>query len=316
MDVQKVIFEEIKRKQIIMVHRHQRPDPDAVGSQVGLATILQTAFPTKQIYIVGKQVPGLAWLGEMESVSDELFDEALILVLDTANEPRVDDQRWRRGQEVIKIDHHPDDEPFGDLSWVNETASSTSEMVTDFANRFELSIDQAAAAALYAGIVGDTGRFLYSDTTPHTMTVAAQLMATGIDAVTINQHEDEMTLPVARLTAYLYEQVQVSAAGAAHVILSDATIKSFELGDAGTASLVPMLGKIASVKTWAIFEEQDDHSYRVRLRSKGPQINGLARQHHGGGHPLASGAKAQDLNEANQMIAQLEQLTADFKETI
>ncbi|HAT54253.1 MAG TPA: DHH family phosphoesterase [Lactobacillus sp.] len=309
MDVQKAIFDDIKRKQTIIIHRHQRPDPDAVGSQTGLAMILRQAFPEKKIFVVGKQVPGLSWLATMDEVKDDQFDSALILVLDTANEPRVDDQRWRRGQEVIKIDHHPDDDPFGDLSWVEEEASSTSEMVVDFANRFELPVSAAAARVLYAGIVGDTGRFLYSDTRPHTMTVTAQLMATGIDAVAVNQMEDEMPLPVARLTAYLYEHLTISDAGAAHVILSAETIKSFNLGAAGTASLVPMPGKIDVVKTWAIFEEQDDHSYRVRLRSKGPVINGLAREHNGGGHPLASGAKAKDADEVKLMITKLEALT-------
>lgn len=310
MDVQQAIFDDIKRNPVVIIHRHQRPDPDAVGSQAGFAEILRQAFPMKQIYMVGKQVPGLAWLATMDDIDDDLFDNALILTLDTANEPRVDDQRWRRGPEVIKIDHHPDDEPYGDLQWVNDEASSTSEMIVDFANRFELAINQTAARTLYAGIVGDTGRFLYSDTTPHTMRVTAQLMETGIDAVVINQMEDEMPVAVARLSAYLYEHLTITDAGAAHVILSAETIKSYELGEAGTASLVPMPGKIDTVKTWAIFEEQDDHSYRVRLRSKGPVINGLAREHNGGGHPLASGAKAADAAEVASMIKELETLTA------
>ncbi|GKT03483.1 DHH family phosphoesterase [Furfurilactobacillus entadae] len=310
MDVQKAIFDDINRNRIIIIHRHQRPDPDAVGAQAGLARILQVAYPEKKIYIVGKQVPGLAWLAEMDQVADSQFDQALILILDTANEPRVDDQRWRDGREVVKIDHHPDDDPFGDLSWVDDQASSTSEMVVAFANRFDLTIDATAARSLYAGIVGDTGRFLYSDTTPTTMRVAAQLMDTGIDAVAVNQLEDEMPVPVARLSAYLYEHLEITASGAAYVVLSAETIQSFDLGDAGTASLVPMPGKIDSVRAWAIFEEQDDHSYRVRLRSKGPVINGLARQHNGGGHPLASGAKAKDKAEVQTIISQLEALTS------
>ena len=70
MDVQKAIFDDIKRKQTIIIHRHQRPDPDAVGSQVGLAKILQQAFPKKKIFAVGKQIPGLAWLAEMDEVED------------------------------------------------------------------------------------------------------------------------------------------------------------------------------------------------------------------------------------------------------
>ena len=71
---------------------------------------------------------------------------------------------------------------------------------------------------------------------------------------------------------------------------------------------MPLPGHIAQVKCWAIFVEQDDHSFRVRLRSKGPVINELAKRHHGGGHPLASGAKAADRDEVAQIVKELEEL--------
>ncbi|MGX6453512.1 DHH family phosphoesterase [Pediococcus acidilactici] len=310
MDTQEKILAQIKKYNRIVIHRHQRPDPDAIGSQVGLAKILQASFPHKQIKVVGKQIDGLSWLGQMDDVDNDFFDDALVIVIDTANAPRIDDRRFDQGAYLIKIDHHPNDEPFGDLMWVKEAASSSSELVYDFYNQFksELVLPQDATSDLYAGIVGDTGRFMYSATSAHTHEVVAGLMATGFDMVKVNQILDEIPVSVAHLSAYLYDHLTISERGAAHLVLTKEILEKFDLKDAGTAGIVPLPGHIAQVQCWAIFVEQDDHSFRVRLRSKGPVINELAKRHHGGGHPLASGAKAADRDEVTQIVKELEEL--------
>jgi phosphoesterase RecJ-like protein len=271
---------------------------------------LQASFPHKQIKVVGKQIDGLSWLGQMDDVDNDFFDDALVIVIDTANAPRIDDRRFDQGAYLIKIDHHPNDEPFGDLMWVKEAASSSSELVYDFYNQFksELVLPQDAASDLYAGIVGDTGRFMYSATSAHTHEVVAGLMATGFDMVKVNQILDEIPVSVAHLSAYLYDHLTISERGAAHLVLTKEILEKFDLKDAGTAGIVPLPGHIAQVQCWAIFVEQDDHSFRVRLRSKGPVINELAKRHHGGGHPLASGAKAADRDEVTQIVKELEEL--------
>ena len=294
MDTQEKILAQIKKYNRIVIHRHQRPDPDAIGSQVGLAKILQASFPHKQIKVVGKQIDGLSWLGQMDDVDNDFFDDALVIVIDTANAPRIDDRRFDQGAYLIKI----------------EAASSSSELVHDFYNQFksELVLPQDAASDLYAGIVGDTGRFMYSATSAHTHEVVAGLMTTGFDMVKVNQILDEIPVSVAHLSAYLYDHLTISEQGAAHLVLTKEILEKFDLKDAGTAGIVPLPGHIAQVKCWAIFVEQDDHSFRVRLRSKGPVINELAKRHHGGGHPLASGAKAADRDEVAQIVKELEEL--------
>lgn len=305
------IFQQIKKYNKIIIHRHQRPDPDAIGSQVGLAEILKASFPYKQIYVVGKHIPDFDWIGTMDSIDNQTFDDALVIVTDTANAPRIDDRRFNNGDKLIKIDHHPNDEPFGDLMWVVPTASSCSEMIYDFYQHFakELKLPKKAASALYAGIIGDTGRFLYPATTPRTMLVAGALMAAGANVAAISQHENEITLPLARLSAYVYEHLTILNHGAAYVVLTNELLAKFGLTEAGTSAVVSLPGRIKDVRAWAIFVEQTDGHYRIRLRSKGPAINGLAKKHNGGGHALASGAKAEDQAEIKEVIAQLDQLT-------
>ncbi|EAA0411999.1 bifunctional oligoribonuclease/PAP phosphatase NrnA, partial [Listeria monocytogenes] len=222
MKVQEEILATIKAFDRIIIHRHQRPDPDALGSQVGLAEILRASFPEKEIYQVGGPVEGLDYLALMQTIPDDLYKGALVIVTDTANAPRVSDQRYDQGAKLIKIDHHPNDEPYGELVWVNTKASSCSEMIVSFWQMFqnELTMTQEAARLLYAGIVGDTGRFLYPATTATTLRLAAELLDYGFDAPKINRQLDQVSRSVARLSGYVYENIEIDEIGAGKVILS------------------------------------------------------------------------------------------------
>ncbi|MEQ3517847.1 DHH family phosphoesterase, partial [Enterococcus cecorum] len=88
----------------------------------------------------------------------------------------------------------------------------------------------------------------------------------------------------------------------------------FDLGDAGTSAVVPLLGKINTTICWTVFVQQKDGTYRLRIRSKGPVINELAKEYQGGGHPLASGARIDDANEIPAYIEKLDGLAKKFAE--
>ena len=308
MDVVKEIMAAIKQYETIIIHRHQRPDPDAIGSQVGLAELLRASFPEKNIYQVGGPVEGLEFLAEMDVITDDVYRGALVIVTDTANTPRISDARFSLGDQLIKIDHHPNDEPYGDLVWVNTNASSCSEIIVDFWQQHlaELTMTDNAARLLYAGIVGDTGRFLYPSTSAHTLAVAAQLRTFNFNAADLNRELDQMPLKVAKLAGYIYQNLEIDANGAARVVLPQSILNSYDIVDSETAAIVSMPGKIEDVLSWAIFVEQPEGYYRVRLRSKGPIINTIAKKHHGGGHPLASGANARDTAEIEVIFQEIQ----------
>ncbi|MBK0037179.1 MULTISPECIES: DHH family phosphoesterase [unclassified Enterococcus] len=315
MKVQEEILATIKTFDRIIIHRHQRPDPDALGSQVGLAEILRASFPKKEIYQVGGPVEGLDYLALMQTIPDDLYKGALVIVTDTANAPRVSDQRYDQGAKLIKIDHHPNDEPYGELVWVNTKASSCSEMIVSFWQMFqnELTMTQEAARLLYAGIVGDTGRFLYPATTATTLRLAAELLDYGFDAAKINRQLDQVSRSVARLSGYVYENIEIDEIGAGKVILSQELLQRFGVVDSETSAVVSLPGKIDEVLAWAIFVEQPEGYYRVRMRSKGPVINEIAKRHHGGGHPLASGANAKDLEEVAVIYQEIQAAIKEFQ---
>ena len=315
MKVQEEILATIKAFDRIIIHRHQRPDPDALGSQVGLAEILRASFPKKEIYQVGGPVEGLVYLALMQTIPDDLYKGALVIVTDTANAPRISDQRYDQGAKLIKIDHHPNDEPYGELVWVNTKASSCSEMIVSFWQMFqnELTMTQEAARLLYAGIVGDTGRFLYPATTATTLRLAAELLDYGFDAPKINRQLDQVSRSVARLSGYVYENIEIDEIGAGKVILSQELQQRFGVVDSETSAVVSLPGKIDEVMAWAIFVEQPEGYYRVRMRSKGPVINEIAKRHHGGGHPLASGANAKDLEEVAVIYQEIQAAIKEFQ---
>lgn len=263
---------------------------------------------------MGGPVEGLAFLAEMDEISDDLYNGALVIVTDTANAPRISDDRYRFGDKLIKIDHHPNDDPYGDLLWVNTQASSCSEMIADFAFAENLTVTENAARLLYGGIVGDTGRFLYPATTSHTLQVAAKLLDFGFDATRLNREIDQISLDVAKLSGYLYQNLQIDENGAGYVFLDQAILNKYGIKDSDTAALVPLPGTIDAVLAWAIFVEQPEGYYRVRLRSKGPVINELAKRYHGGGHPLASGANAKDQAMCQDIYREIQVLCKNYNQ--
>ncbi|CAI2652134.1 DHHA1 domain protein [Apilactobacillus apinorum] len=298
----------------IIIHRHQRPDPDAYGSQMGLAEIIKTSFPNKKVYCVGKQYNSFDWLGKTDEIDDEVYKNALVIVVDTANQPRVDDDRYTQGKMMIKIDHHPNDDQFGDIMWVVPEASSTSELIYDlFESSHRLKISSNAGRLLYAGIVGDTGRFKYPSTSANTFRVASKLAQLDFSTTEVNTIESSIDLPMARLSAYVYENLDITDNGAASIVLTDEILKKYELINESTSAVVPLPGNINQVMSWAVFIQKEDGTFKISLRSKGPAINELAKQFGGGGHDLASGAAAQNEDEIKSVISKLDEIVASYK---
>ena len=303
MEICHQILEKIKEYDTIIIHRHMKPDPDALGSQVGLKALLEHHFPEKNIKVVGYDEPTLTWLAKMDQVADSDYHGALAIICDTANTARIDDKRYQQAETVIKIDHHPNDEVYGDLVWVDTNSSSASEMIALFAEETKLEFSDYAAKLLSAGIIGDTGRFLYPSTSSRTLRIASHLREHNFDYPELTRKMDTISFKIAKLQGYVYDHLEVDENGVARVILSQELLQSYQITDSETAAIVGAPGRIDTVNLWGIFVEQADGHYRVRLRSKFVPINSVAKEHDGGGHPLASGANSYSLEE-NELIYQ------------
>ncbi len=308
------ILTQIKAYDTIIIHRHVNPDPDALGSQGGLAASIQAAYPDKRVLKAGGDVGNLDWLFTMDDVQAADYQNALVISVDTADTPRVSDQRFNTGKYLIKIDHHPNDDAYGDLLWVVPDASSTSELIFDLIQHSngQLKLNAQVARLLYAGIVGDTGRFLYNNTSAHTLQVAAALIQEDFDPTALNNRMNAISFAQAKLQSYVFNHLHISEAGAGSVEIPLSVVNELGLTKDQVHAAVGTPGRLGEVVAWVIFVEQaDGEPYRVNLRSKGPIINELAKQHNGGGHPLASGAKAQNREEIEAITKQLEALVAE-----
>ncbi|WP_167630020.1 DHH family phosphoesterase [Listeria valentina] len=315
--MKKDILKAIESYETIILHRHVRPDPDAYGSQMGLAAIIRASFPDKNVYSVGEAEPSLTFLGELDTISDDVYHGALVIVCDTANTERIDDARYTQGDKLIKIDHHPNDDAYGDLIWVNTAASSCSEMITAFYEEFsdQLALDETAARLLYGGIVGDTGRFLYPSTTEETFRMAAKLVEFPFDRSALYQKLYEVPLNTMRLSGYIFEHFELEENGAATIYISKEILNKFGCTAKQASNLVSSVENAKGLEAWLMFIEEED-DIRVRLRSKGPIINELAKEYRGGGHPLASGATVYTQTEVQEMRDKLIQLCDQYKKDL
>ena len=310
------IIDTIASYETIVIHRHVRPDPDAYGSQIGLKELLLANYPEKKVYAVGEHDASLSFLAMPDQVADDVYADALVIVTDTANTERVDDQRYTKGKMVIKIDHHPNDDSYGDLLWVDTTASSCSEMIYElFEEGKEVAnwtLSAAAARLLFGGIVGDTGRFQFPSTTVKTFKIAGELITYDFDRNQIFDGMYEMERKLLNLQGYIYQHFQMDDNGAAFVKLTKELLADINVVPSEASLLVGCLGSVKGICAWVVFIEEGDQ-IRVRLRSKGPIINTLAKEFNGGGHPLASGATAYSWEEADRVTKRLQEICQAYQ---
>ena len=125
------IYNKITEYDTIIIHRHTRPDGDALGSQIGLKNAILSTFPNKCVKITGDMMERYAWMGKMDEVEDDLYPQALVIVCDCGAEKLISDERYRQGNYVIKIDHHLPQGSYGDMAFVDTSYESCSRVVAD-----------------------------------------------------------------------------------------------------------------------------------------------------------------------------------------
>ena len=320
-EVKKQILDKIKEYDRIMLFRHVRNDGDCVGATKGVKRILQLTFPQKEIYLIDSDTAQyLEFLGpEDEPVEDEVYTEALGIVIDTASEARISNKKYTLCKELIKIDHHIPLENYGDIMWVEEERSSACEMIADFYSTFrdELKIDQEGATYLYTGMVTDSGRFKYEGVTGDTLRCAATLLDVGVDTQTLFARLYLEAFEYLKFKANIYQRMQITENGVAYIFIDKAMQEEFGLTLEQASACVGNLDSIRGCIVWMAFIENGDEqqSIRVRLRSRFVHINPVAEKYHGGGHACASGATVYSREEMDALLKDADTLVKEYKET-
>ena len=309
--IKEAILERIEAYQRIIITRHARPDGDAIGSSMGLWHILKASYPEKEIFLINSDTSQyMAFLGEEDApIADAMYADALAIVLDTGNVERISNQKYHLAREIIKIDHHIDRAPYGDLSWVEEARASTCELVVELYAAFpqKLTMTREAATCLYTGMVTDSGRFQYESVSADTMRCAALLLEQGIDTQQIFARLYLKDYNYMKFKAHVLQKMKVTEHGVSYVFITQA------VEDA--SACVSFMDSIRGNLIWLAFIENPDKTIRVRLRSRFVTVSELGEKYHGGGHACAAGATVADRQEMADLIADADALLKDYKET-
>ena len=320
-EIMQKILQKIKEYDRIMLFRHVRNDGDCVGATKGLKGIIQLTWPEKEVYLIDIDTAAyLEFMGpEDEPVPEELYKDALGIVLDTASEARISNKNYALCKELVKIDHHIPLENYGDYIWVEEERSSCCEMIVAFYEEFrnELKIDSQTATHLYTGMVTDSGRFKYSGVSGDTMRAAGTLLDVGVDTDTLFARLYLEAFEYLKFKAEIYRRMKVTENGVAYIYVDKAMQEEFNLTLEQASACVGTLDSIRGCISWMVFIDSGDEkgSIRVRLRSRFVTINQIAEKYHGGGHACASGATVYSVEEMEQLLKDTDAHVKQYKET-
>ncbi len=314
-----LILGKIKEYNRIIIFRHFRPDGDAIGSTKGMREILRATYPEKEIYLINNDYSDyLRFLGgEDEPIADELYADALALVLDTGTEDRISNPKYKLCREIAKIDHHIDHKPYGDYCWIEEEKSSTCEMVAEFYYTFrdELKINKEAATYLYTGMVTDSGRFRFRDVSGDTMRYAGMLLDEGVDTDTLYANLYIKDFEELKFQSYVYKKMKITKNGVAYIYVDKAMQKKFGLSSEQASACVSHLESIRGSLIWAAFiENAESKTIRVRLRSRFVTVSEVAERYRGGGHACAAGATLHAKKEMGALLAECDERLKEYKE--
>lgn len=293
-----------------LISTHMRPDPDAVGSVLAADEILKT-LGCKPVIVLEDPVPPRCMLlpgaeeivrfGDNNAVDD--FDA--VLILDSGSLKRIGDVQHllKTNAEIVNIDHHVSNEQYGSINIVDTDCAATGELLYYLCRAMGLPVTPTLAANLYVGILTDTGRFRFSNTTAETMRTAADLISAGASPC--------------RLTEWMYYDIpakDVLSMGAIYSTLAlsgDETVSSMIVtGDQAVEDPDPVVDialSIKGVEVAALFSEMSNGKVRVSLRSKRHvNVSEIATGLGGGGHERAAGFRMKgSLTEVRERVVPL-----------
>lgn len=304
----------IEKYDRIILHRHQNPDGDALGAQLGLYHLIKENYPQKQVLTVGDNSRRYGFMldgKEMDAVEDEAYKDALAIVLDTSAAALISDDRYKTAAKNARIDHHIFCEKICETEVTDTSFESCAGMIAAMAKECGWRVPPAAAKALYTGMVTDSGRFRYDSTTAGTFMLASFLMQTPFSTTEIykNLYSDE--LANVKLRAHFVSKIQVTEAGVGYIYTTKAEVEALAT-DIFTISrgMVNTMSDIRGIDTWVNFTETED-GVLCEIRSSIHNINQVATKWGGGGHKKASGATLKSREDAMALLADLDKVNSE-----
>ncbi|MDR2822428.1 MAG: bifunctional oligoribonuclease/PAP phosphatase NrnA [Acholeplasmatales bacterium] len=309
----KFIWDYIKKFNRIIIHRHTRPDFDAIGSQFGLKLALKKEFPDKEIYAVGDLNLEM-YHAKMDIIPDNYYEDALVIVTDVAVTKLVSDKRYSLAKNVIVIDHHENECDFRiDYQVIRPKYSSASMLVSDILLENNVTLDSEIASFLYLGVVTDTGRFLYLDSlsASSTFKIASYLTSYEPDISLLYDLLYTETLEYRRKKD-TFRDFKVRN-GVGYRINTPEIVRDSGL-DIGSINrgMINLMSGLQEVPIWISFTyDPNDNIVLGEIRSRGIVVVDVARSYGGGGHNYACGFSLKDFSKVDEIIDKLGELVKE-----
>jgi phosphoesterase RecJ-like protein len=315
MKVLEDIVELIRLNDRFLITSHERPDGDSIGSELALAAGLRLLGKKADVINADphprncRSLPGIDSIVVTRSAKGAY---EILFVLECTSLERS----GIRGLEhlpAINIDHHPKNDCFGELNWVDTSASAVGMMIFELLKRLNVPITAEVATNLYVALLTDTGSFQFSNTTAETFAVARELVAAGADpgeiaqSVIMSQSASRLRLLSSLLSTLDFDPTHRIA----WIRMDRSMLESTGATSEDTEGLVNYPLSVEGVLLCAFFRQEGKRSYRVSLRSKnGLDVGSVAETFGGGGHRNAAGLSLEGSFEEvrKKIISRLEYL--------
>ena len=296
------IADALRQHDRFLLVTHENPDGDALGSLLAAALALRQLGKDAVMYLPGvTPLPSEYAFMQLDGLRRDLPDDLeqrVLVAVDCAKADRIgpDPNPVERASLVIDIDHHHDNTRFGDLNLIVADASSTGEVLRDLIRELDVELTPDLAEPLYIALVTDTGRFQYTNTTPKSLRLAAELVDAGADLHAVFQQVYEsVEFAKLKLLARALERARVLEGGliiVSHLLRTDFA----EVGAAEPYSegIIDYLRAVEGAELAALIREpprDDGPTRRVSLRASVDEldVSAIARMFGGGGHRQAAG---------------------------
>jgi phosphoesterase RecJ-like protein len=292
------VVELIESKHRFMITAHVRPDGDSLGSSLALYWIL-VALGKDAVVIMRDRVPhayrSLPGADEVVTMPEivEQFDGAFVIECSDIDRPGL---VGLERQNVVNIDHHSTTALFGNINWIDSTASAVGEMIYNLCKALGVTPTKEIATCTYTALLTDTGSFQFSNTTERTFKIASELVRRGVEPAQVSQ---------ALYYSYPFSKIKLLGLALSTLERDETgtiawirvTRDAMELADASEEDadgIVNYALSIGDVKAVAFFKELEGNAWRISLRSKNKiNVARVAEKFGGGGHKNASGCSAE-----------------------
>lgn len=299
-NLQGQIYHKLLDSRRVLIISHRRPDADTLGAALALDEFLRNEG--KQTYLacysqIDEQFNFLNGVDRFKQKIDTSIDYDLVIFVDCGAKKltyyeKDYPQYFSDDFFKINIDHHVSNDCFADLNWVDNTYASTTLMLYYFFRDFDVSISPDAATSLLAGIYGDTGSFMHSNTTEKELNAASKLMKYGADLSKITKNLfNRKNISALKLWGEVLESAEVNENNVLMSVIRDDVFKKTDTIVRDLSGVVDYLNMVPGTKMSVLLTEDGKGNVKgsFRTRSEKLDLTKVAAKFGGGGHPKASG---------------------------